>query len=76
MTNNTDVEKALGQVIVIDVDAAGLQQQPHGIDMAVVAGRYQRRAAIAVGALEVGTGLQGELQDFQAALGTGQQEGF
>ena len=41
--------------------------------MAAFAGRDQRGAAIAVGTLQVGAVEQGQAQDFQAALGAGQQ---
>ena len=53
----------------------GGQQGLHGIDMAALAGRDQRRAAVAVGALQIGAVRQRHAQYLQAAQGTGQQIG-
>jgi hypothetical protein len=57
-------------VDVVDVDRR-LQQLAHRLHVAVVRRRDQRRAAVAVGALQVGTGGQRQAQDLASRPGAG-----
>ncbi|MNH23671.1 hypothetical protein D3C79_835780 [compost metagenome] len=50
-------------------------QQAHGVDVAAFGCRYQRGAAVAVGAGEVGAVGQGQFEDVVVATGTGVQVG-
>ena len=59
---------------MVDIDLR-LQQFAHRLHVAVVRGRDQRGAAVAVGAFQVGACRQRQAQDLQPALGAGIEEG-
>ena len=56
----------LVDVILVD---RGAEQDAHRLRVAVMRGRDQRRAAVAVGAFQVGAGRQRHFQDLDAAFG-------
>ena len=59
---------------MIDINCRA-EQQAHRLHMPVMAGGNQSRAAVAVGAFQVGASGQGGAQDFDVAARAGQQIG-